>query len=254
MRPILSPILFEDRCSAVGDLQFALQTLIGLDLFGGDDPAPVQELVTNIAPESARQFYGEVTRKLVTLYQETRRLPANGEVDEETAKALNDELLQALLLDIPGETIPSVVRGRVSSRRLTGVPRLRVAAVDKNVGVDTHLDDAMTGEGGIFEILYDPAKRRQGKASLDLQVQVLDREDNILAVSAVRFNASLEETGLNIVIPAKKLERPRCSGDQKPPGRPQRERSTAGHHLPRQQDWLGCASGGHGGASEPIRE
>jgi peptidoglycan hydrolase-like protein with peptidoglycan-binding domain len=204
MKPIRAPILFQDYSSAVANLQASLKLLFELD----EITPLVRKLLDDTASESMRQIYGQGTRQLVELYQETHGLPATGEVDEQTAQLINDQLKEANLLDIPDKNALSVVRGRIRSRGPFSMPRLRVVAVDKNVGGETLLNDAMTGEEGVYEIQYDRGSRRQGKADLDLQVQARGRDDEILGVSAVRYNAGTEENNTNIFISARKLERP----------------------------------------------
>src|SRR5699024_9287173 len=97
----------------------------------------------------------------------------------------------------PGSREPSekasVMRGRVVSHELRGLPGRHVVAVDKNIGGDVPLGEGKTGERGAYEIRYTTKRLRQGKKKPDIQVQVLDEDRAVLAVSAVRYNAGAEE-------------------------------------------------------------
>jgi Neuraminidase-like domain/Salmonella virulence plasmid 28.1kDa A protein len=94
------------------------------------------------------------------------------------------------------------VEGKVSSRVSAGVSGLRVQIVDKTVGADVQLAEAVTAESGEYNAAFTGASlRERGKESPDLQARVFAGE-TLLAASEVRYNASNRET-LNIMLDEK---------------------------------------------------
>jgi hypothetical protein len=130
------------------------------------------------------------------------------EVEEmlEAGSARLKELGDSIEDDGDGDTDSFVVRGRIASHELRGLPGLHVAAVDKNVGGDVALGEGTSGDSGAYEIRYAATLLQKQKP--DVQVQVTDDNGEILAASPVRYNAGPEENGLDIVIPAEKLPPP----------------------------------------------
>lgn len=91
------------------------------------------------------------------------------------------------------------VDGVVASRARAGVDGLCVRIVDKTVGDDLQLAEAVTGEDGAYRVTFtDDLLRQRGKARPDLQARVYAGE-RFLAASAVRYNASTRET-LDVLI------------------------------------------------------
>ncbi len=102
-----------------------------------------------------------------------------------------------------------IVRGRVVSEAQSGLPDLRVVAVDKNIGQDAILGEATSGAGGAYEIAYEPAAlRERGKDRADLQVQVFAPEggDGPLALSDVRYDAGSPAI-IDVQVPSGQLPR-----------------------------------------------
>src|SRR5262245_35283426 len=94
------------------------------------------------------------------------------------------------------------VDGKVSSRVSAGVGGLRVQIVDKTVGADVQLAEAVTAESGEYNAAFTGAGLRgRGKERPDLQARVFAGE-TLLAASEVRYNASNHET-LNIMLDEK---------------------------------------------------
>lgn len=87
------------------------------------------------------------------------------------------------------------VAGRVASRVSAAVGGLRVVVVDKQVGGETPLAEAITDPGGDYEVSLSRADLRQrcAKDQPDLQARVFSGE-RFLAASEVRYNASARET------------------------------------------------------------
>ncbi len=104
------------------------------------DAAARRELSAALKPESDRQTYGSATRKLVSIFQQERRLfgptgAPRDEVDEPTANALNALLKELGVLDQPAEPtlLGYYVEGKVASRISASVGGLRVEIVDKGL-------------------------------------------------------------------------------------------------------------------------
>src|SRR6266540_964982 len=115
----------------------------------------------------------------------------------------NPKPLEIVDLVTPGEDGATFqVDGRVSSRTSAGVGGLRVQIVDKTVGADVQLAEAVTAESGEYNAAFTGASlRERGKERPDLQARVFAGE-SLLAASEVRYNASNRET-LNIMLDEK---------------------------------------------------
>ena len=68
-----------------------------------------RELSVALKPERDGQTYGDVTRKLVSIFQRERHLQLSGEVDEATANVLNALLKEWVF---PPGAIPRLAKGR----------------------------------------------------------------------------------------------------------------------------------------------
>ncbi|RLB35324.1 MAG: hypothetical protein DRH12_16755 [Deltaproteobacteria bacterium] len=213
MNPITFPLRLRMRGKKVADLQDTLSYLLEnrrelLAPLHAPRPPDWDRIAIALRIERNKQYYGKATRDLVANLQQNLRLRSTGEVDKKAAEAINTLLCKLRVLEDTGEKPTFVVRGRVVSHELRGLPGLHVIVVDKNVGEDVQLGKATTGESGAYEMRYYPKKIRKGKGKPDLQVQVLNQESKILAASEVRYNAGPEEWGLDIVVPEGRLPRP----------------------------------------------
>lgn len=108
--------------------------------------------------------------------------------------------LEIVDLIVPGVDIkPYRVEGRVASRVSASVGNLRVVIVDKGVGGDVQLTQAITDDNGAYQATFsDSDVRRRGKAQPDLQARVF-AGDAFLGASEVHYNASQHET-LNVLL------------------------------------------------------
>src|SRR5947208_3142329 len=89
MNKIIFPLRLQMQGSEVGDLQAALQLLLDRAVILADNEGARRELSAALQLEHIEQIYGEVTRKIMGVFQEERQLEGRGEVDEPTANALN---------------------------------------------------------------------------------------------------------------------------------------------------------------------
>ncbi len=103
-------------------------------------------------------------------------------------------------VDLPGvEAVVFRVEGHVASHVSASVGGLQVWIVDKTVGEDVLLGEAVTDEDGAYEVTFTDADLfQQGKARPDLQARVF-AGDTLLGASSVRFNASTSER-LNVLL------------------------------------------------------
>ena len=151
----------------------------------GNDVQPLHTELTQLAlpvPEDERQraFFGQGTHDAVVRFQQEHRLAPTGIVDAETARAINQVVEDSLY----------TVVGTVSSPDRAGVGGLRVQIVDKNVGQDVPLTEAVTDERGRYTAHFAASSlQARGKAQPDLQARVYAGE-TFLAASEVRYNAS----------------------------------------------------------------
>ena len=205
MNKITFPLKPRMKGPKVADLQAALQLLLDRGVILRDDEAARRELSAALQRERAEQTYGSATRKLVSVFQNERRLEPSGSVDEPTANALNAALKELGALDpaTPGaDSATFQVEGKVTSRVSAGVGGLRVRIVDKTVGKDIPLAEAVTDENGAYQVTFTDADlRKRGKAQPDLQARVFAGE-TFLAASDVRYNASNREI-LNVLLDEK---------------------------------------------------
>jgi hypothetical protein len=120
MNKIIFPLKRQMQGPRVADLQDALTLLLERGLILGQDEGARRELLAALRPERDRQTYGDVTAKLVSIFQKERGLvnPAGGvtgEVDEPTANALNALLKELGVLE-GGEAAGLDVRYTVACR------------------------------------------------------------------------------------------------------------------------------------------
>lgn len=93
------------------------------------------------------------------------------------------------------------VEGTVTSPDRAGVGGLRVEILDRNVGLDIPLAEAVTDERGRYEVRFAaPSLDERRKTRPDLQARV-HAGGALLAASEVHYNATGQET-LDVVLPA----------------------------------------------------
>ena len=88
MNKIIFPLKQRMRGQKVTDLQNALQLLLEGGLLLRDDEDAQQELAAALKPELEKHYFGQVTARLVGVFQKEYALPATGEIDEHTAEAI----------------------------------------------------------------------------------------------------------------------------------------------------------------------
>ncbi|MCD9025517.1 neuraminidase-like domain-containing protein [Cohnella silvisoli] len=135
MNKITFPLEHGKQGSEVGDLQAALQLFLDKSILLENEEGMRREYSYGLRRENAEQIYSDYTSKLVSIFQEERRLEAHGKVDEQTANAMNAILRNLGLLNVEGWT--QVVealntQGQTLSAISLGTDRL--ASIDEKIG------------------------------------------------------------------------------------------------------------------------
>ncbi|MCG7893955.1 MAG: neuraminidase-like domain-containing protein [Candidatus Thiodiazotropha taylori] len=152
-------------------------------------------LERHLQRELEEQVYGEVTTRLVQIFQEQHDLEAGGIVDQATAEAINALLEELGLLEEPASTKPFLVKGRVVHADGRPFNTGLVRAFDKDLRHEQPLGESWTDRQGCYEIHYSPEQfARAEKESADLQLRAISLEGEEVAHSDVLFNAKAEET------------------------------------------------------------
>jgi hypothetical protein len=149
--------------------------------------------------ECEAHTFGPATQRLLWYFQVEHGLgdQRRGVADADTAERLN-ALLRTL--DDDAERGGSIVRGTVFSTSNAPSPHLTVRAYDRDLRTRKELGEAVTNARGQYSIRYEMATAARAEAgTADLQVVVLDDKDRLLVESAIRFNASADET-IDLVI------------------------------------------------------
>ncbi|MFH0344546.1 MAG: neuraminidase-like domain-containing protein [Chromatiales bacterium] len=185
--------------------------------------------------ETKRRFFGPATREAVCECQKRHGLKVSGEVNESTAAALSTPVASSPPLSVAAtsrsameapfplssggrksmkpitpplrdndrgpewDKVMFAVEGKIVSRERAGLGGLRVEIVDKNVGEDVRLVEAVTDDRGAYRATFSIATlHERGKQWPDLQARVFAGEI-FLGASEVRYDASSRET-LNVLL------------------------------------------------------
>jgi peptidoglycan hydrolase-like protein with peptidoglycan-binding domain len=162
----------------------------------GDDVRLLHAELTSLGhpippAESEACTFDTYTHSAVQAFQKNHGLPVTGIVDAATAKAMTNAI----------HAITYSVKGTVTSPDRAALGSLRVQIVDKNVGGDVPLAETTTDGNGRYRTTFVASSLLQRKkASADLQAGVY-ADKTLLAVSAVRYDATRAET-LDVALPA----------------------------------------------------
>lgn len=194
MKAIAPPINRNSQGSEVTNLQDGLLLLVNRQLLRAINPNELQGYLQELRKEQIAQAYGDVTTKLIALFQEQSQLKVTGEVDVPTAEALNRILKEIGAFNQP---VQYSVRGRVFGSDQFPINGIRVRAFDQFGQSETLLGEATTNQDGYYEISYSadqfrhPGDNRNGA---NLIVRAYDAQDQIIATSQTIDNAKTEET------------------------------------------------------------
>jgi len=139
--------------------------------------------------ELSESNFSDGTREAVLKFQNNNRLTPTGEVDAETAKAINAEIDSQTSSTEPAAF---VVRGQVVRVDGTPVAGVHVQAFDKDMRSEQTLGQpAVTDENGAYEIKYRASEfARAEKSNADMIVRVTDDSGTPTVSSQIIFNAS----------------------------------------------------------------
>lgn len=210
MNKITFPLKQRMRGAAVADLQDALQLCLDRGVILANDAGARRELSAALQLERAEQTYGGATSKLVGIFQEQRRLQANGAVDEPTAEALNVLLSEWGLLDRTDAPKAYVVSGQV--RREDGLPvhGVNVRAIHESYRGGIRLGEDATDAEGRYTIHYELLP---GVDGINLRVSVMDEDGELLQSSeAIRSAKPLEIIDLALPMARKPATQRRIEG------------------------------------------
>lgn len=198
MKKVTFPLKLNMQSPEVANLQDALKALLEERIILSADEAARQELLANLRPERIKESYGQVTSKLVGIFQGEQQLEQSGNVDEPTAKELNAILQKLGLLDQDGKDLQLAVSGQV---RFAGGRPFKgglVKAFHEAEKGSIRLGEDTTDVDGRYTILY---QMLPGVASISLRVSLYDKDGSLLRSSEVLHNAgSLEIVDLTLPI------------------------------------------------------
>jgi hypothetical protein len=187
MQRIIAPLQLGDRGPTVANLQDALQLFLDRRVLLANNEGGRQELSAGLRPERADQTYGEVTRKLVSIFQEERQIQPQrefGNVDDRTADTMNRLLQELGGLDQPQtETVTVwVVSGRIQQGNEIPFKGGIVRAFHQTEQDAIRLGEDRTDPEGRYTIRYT---RLPGINIINLRVNVSDNDLNILQSSDI---------------------------------------------------------------------
>jgi hypothetical protein len=197
MNKILFPLKLQMEGAAVTDLQDGLLFLLDKGLVVQNMDGERSVLAGKLKLEREKQAFGEVTRKLVQIFQKEHNLNSTGAVDETTATALNAILREWGLFSQPNGSPPQLVSGKV--RREDGMPMsgVRVRAFHDFEPHAIRLGEDKTDAEGRYTIRYDALP---GVDSINLKVSAIGEDGRTIAVSALVPSAKPVET-IDLMVP-----------------------------------------------------
>jgi Neuraminidase-like domain len=153
MKPITFPLRPGDQGMGVVNLQEGLVVLLRRQVIAVD-AALRTALLQALAEEGQAQVYKDGTKKTVTIFQEQHHLHTTGEVDEPTAKALN-EVLKALGAFDPDASSPKrTVAGQVLQADQTPFECRVILSLESDTG-SIRLGEDATDPEGRYAIAYE---------------------------------------------------------------------------------------------------
>ncbi|MBK6796742.1 MAG: hypothetical protein IPG76_08100 [Acidobacteria bacterium] len=206
MNKIIFPLRTGMRGDGVADLQDGLFLLMEKGVIRLP-AAEARPFVERMRAERAGATFGDLTRKLVAVFQEQHNLEPSGGVDERTAATLN-RFIEELGSQggQPAEAEQEFeVKGTV--RYVNGFPArgLTVSAFDRDLRSEQLLGQAATDAKGLYLIKYVSRQfRKSEKGSADLVVKVTAPDGAQMVASEVLFNAPISAVvDLNIPVEAR---------------------------------------------------
>ncbi|MGB7816857.1 MAG: neuraminidase-like domain-containing protein [Methylotenera sp.] len=203
MQKIIATIQQNEAGLAVANLQDALFAMMKHGYISampaGERPTEkdLQKLAEKLKDEQTQSVYGESTTQLVFYFQLQNGLGdvlRGVGVDDKTADKLNEFLKKEGLLDAD-DTYS--VQGVVNKQTGKPLKAYFIKAYDRDLRKEQPLgEQAITDASGFYQIKYSPKEFLAGdavSAAPDLLVRVFDQNNQLIAQSPIRFNASRHE-------------------------------------------------------------
>lgn len=182
MNLVIFPLRPEMKGPAVADLQDALLLILDRRVILADDENLRAELTAKIREERGGPFFGEATRKCVSVFQQQRDVQPeeDGAVDEVTARAINDIVRDLAPPDqLPPER-PYIVSGQVRRADALPLDGVRVQAFHEDEQGAIRLGEDTADAAGRYTIRY---QLLPGVAAVNLRVTVVAADGQALQSS-----------------------------------------------------------------------
>jgi hypothetical protein len=199
MNRIKFPLQPQSQGDAVADLQEGLQLLLKKQVLQVTGTAPAG-LEDRLRVEQTQRVYGQSTRLLVSVFQQSRGLPSTGAVDEPTAKTLNTVLaglgaFEAAAVPVEATRVVAGQVRREDGRPLAGTTVRAVHLAERDA---IRLGDDLTDQDGRYAVRY---QMLPGVAAITLQVSAVDPQGSLLAQARLAEPAQALQI-LDLVVPA----------------------------------------------------
>jgi len=196
MNKVTFPLNPNSSGPVLTDLQAALLVMVERGIYPINEEER-QFFLTILREEQAANRYSDGTNKLVGMLQEIRHLPFSGEVDEPTARTINELLAEWGLLDQGGAPPLQIVSGQLRREGGAPWPGLRVQVLQLVEQGSIRLgEDTSDGEGR-YTIRYQPLL---DMADVLLQVACFDSSGQRRQESD-KFSASSPLLVIDLVVP-----------------------------------------------------
>ena len=167
MKQIIPPINPKDQGEVVINLQEILQVFIEREIIKISKDE-WEKIKPAFLEEMQKQFYGEQTSKLVFQFRIQNRLGDGKEVNEEIAKAMNEQLNSS--------SEKPTIKGTVMSADRMPVPEILVKVFKNNIRSSDAFGESYTNAEGRFEITYSLEAFNPGeKRNTGLIVVAIDK-------------------------------------------------------------------------------
>ncbi|MCI0702938.1 MAG: Tc toxin subunit A [Planctomycetia bacterium] len=196
MNTISFPLTRGNQGPKVADLQEALQQLLARGVILAADDVARRELAEILRRERTDSVYGPGTHKLVSIFQDPRRLQPSGNVDELTASALN-ALIKEWELGLASTPTAQVVSGKVRREDDVALRDVRVRAFHEAASGTIRLGEDITDAEGRYTIRYELLP---GVSAIQLRVLAIGEDGKTLRSSDVMPNAK-PLTVIDLIVP-----------------------------------------------------
>lgn len=209
MNKIIYPLKLDMQGPNIGDLQSAILIFLDRGVILKDEEGNRKELSEVLKKEQTKQIFGEITYKVVRIFQKEQDLEASGAVDEACAKAINAILLKLGLLD-QGSQKTQVVSGQVIREDGLQFKGGMVQAFHKMEKSMIRLGEDKPDAKGRYTIRYELLPELDG---INLSISVIDEYGELLQSSKTIRNAKpLEFIDLTLPIVQKPATKCRIEG------------------------------------------